>query len=32
MALREVHRGMPKAAGKLLGAARAWYLCMEETR
>ena len=32
MVLREVRREMPKVAGKSLGAARAWYHCMEETR
>ena len=32
MALREVQRGMPKAVGKSLGAVRAWYRCVEETR
>ena len=32
MALREVRRRMPKVVGKSLGAARAWYLCVEEMR
>ena len=32
MVLREVRRGIPKAAGKSLGAARAWYHWVEETR
>ena len=32
MVLREVRRGMPKAVGKSLGTARAWYHCVEETR
>ena len=31
-ALREVRSGMLNGAGRSLGADRAWYHCMEETK
>ena len=30
--LREVRRGIPKCAGKSLGADKVWYRCVEETK